>query len=126
MDFDTLQTKEEDKHSNNDKDVTQLSGDCSQDLQEKDLSEQTPILIKEQLEKKKLVGEDEHERLIEANRRDNDTFSKADNNKNNEPCENRIIYSNKRLESAKVIKIDKFKILLIVTISMALLLIYLK
>ena len=83
MDFDTLQTKEEDKHSTNDKEVTQLSGDCSQDLQEKDLSEQTPILIKQQLDKKKLAGEDDHERFNKTNKRTDDALSQADDNKNN-------------------------------------------
>ena len=123
MDFDTLQTKEEDKHSNNDKDVTQLSGDCSQDLQEKDLSEQTPILIKEQLEKKKLVGEDEHERLIEANMKDN-AFNKTDDNKNTELGDNKIDNQNNRSGLDNQIRINKLKNLPMVTIGLTLLLIY--
>ena len=123
MDFDALHTKNKDKYSSNDKELTQLSGDCSQDLQKKDLSEQTPILIKQQLGNLKLVGEDEHERLIEANMKD-DAFNKTDDNKNNELGANKIDNQNNRSGLDNQIRINKLKILPIVTIGLTLLLIY--
>ena len=120
MDFDPLESKEKDKHSTEEKELTQLSGNCSGDLQDKDPSKQIPILIKEQPDKKKLAGEGEHERLNKANMED-DAFNEANDNRNNKLGGNRVFNQNKMHEPDSHFRINKMQT---VIAGMALLLIY--